>query len=237
MQSKFKVTLHKSTALTEIPGDWTTSDFYEILRLTEYGDTGDLSAGDVRDMALLSLAELPKDEAAELLINYVFPEDALTPGQIQNSSHEMEDEKLWEEYPEPAMHRNFFRVASLLYVAYNGGFPKPDARQITIQVDPVAQTEATLMVQPPQAFVARLLAAGLDDHALLHRLYEDELKSDCFEAAMDVIWSVKSTSNGDGSYEFEILSSDYWLEAYSPGNAYEVVAYPDAVLEEETTGE
>lgn len=229
MQPKFTVTLNKSIALTEIPGDWNTKDYVEILNLTDYGDVDDLSEQEIKGMALLSLADLEKNEAAELLMNYVFPEEALTPGQIHNASHEMEDEKLWEEYPEPPHHRNFFRVASLLYRAYNGGFPKPDARKITINVAPEKNADP-LMQKPTPAFVARLLAAGMDDHALIHRLYENELKGEHFPAARNIIWSTKSIANGDGSYKIDVLSSDYWLEAYQPQGAYECVAYPDAVI-------
>lgn len=231
MRPTFSVSLQKSTALTEIPGDWTTKDYDQILELTDYGDVADLDEQEIKGMALLSLAELEKNEAAELLMGYVFPEAALTPGQIQNASHEMEDEKLWEEYPEPAQHRNFFRVASLLYRAYNGGFPKPDARRLIVRVAPVKGTDE-LLKKPTPDFVVRLLAAGMDGHALLHRLYEDELKGEHFEAAANIIWSVKSTPNGDGSYLFDVLSSDYWLEAYKPGDAYECEAYPDAKPEE-----
>lgn len=233
MQSKYKVTLHKSTPLTEIPGDWKTRDYDEILSLTDNGEVDDLNEEEVKGMALLSLQEMEKNEAAELLINYVFPDGALTPGQIQNASHEMEDEKLWEEYPEPAMHRKFFRVASLLYRAYNGGFPKTDARRLTVHVTPLGYTDAKLMAAPTPAFVARLLAAGMDGHALLHRLYEEELNGEHFPAAANLIWSVKSTANGDGSYQFDVLSSDYWLEAYQPAADYECEAYPDTVAERE----
>jgi hypothetical protein len=231
MKHKFNVTLHKSTVLTEIPGDWNTKDYVQILELLDYGDFDDLNEQEVKGMAVLSLAELDKNEAAELLIGYIFPEDALTPGQLQNASHEMEDEKLWEEYPEPAQHRNFFRVASLLYRAYNGGFPKPDARKLTVHVTPEKGAEA-LMRKPTPAFVARLLAAGMDDHALLRRLYEDELKGEHFEAARSIIWSVKSTPNDDGSYQLSILSSDYWLEAFDPAGTYDCTAYSDAAMVE-----
>lgn len=231
MQNRFKVSLQRSTALTEIPGDWTTRDYDQLLQLLDYGETDDLSEQEIKGMTELSLSDLEKNEASELLMNYVFPDGALTPGQIQNTSHEMEDEKLWEEYPEPALHRKFFRIASLLYRAYNGGFPKPDARKLSIHVVPEKDSEV-LMKKPTPAFVTRLLAAGMDGHALIHRLYEDELKSKHFPAATNIIWSVKSTPNGDGSFQFDVLSSDYWLEAYAPNTVYECIAYPDAIIED-----
>lgn len=232
MHPKFSVSLLKSSALLNIPGDWTTNDYQNILELTDYGDTAGMEPAELEEMALMSLADLPKHESAELLMNYAFPEEALTQGQIKNASHEMDSEKLWEEYPEPPQHRNFFRVGSLLYRAYNGGFPKPDARFLAISVSPLKGGE-DLLVSPSPAFVARLLAGGMNDHALLHRLYDDELTGEHFEAATNIIWSVSSTRVEDGSFRLEVLSSDYWLEAYDPREAYECVAYPDADPEEE----
>ncbi len=226
MHPKFTVTPEISSGLSEIPGDWTTRDYAEILRLTDYGEIRDLSDTDLRDMALMSLSDLPKNESAELLMNYVFPEGELTPGQVQNASHEMDTEKLWEEYPEPPRHRNFFRVGSLLYLAYNGGFPKPDARQLTVRVKPAGAEGKALLSRPAPALVLRLLAVGMDGHALLHRLYEDELKGEEFEAAEHIVWSVRSTPREDGTFTLDVLSSDYWLEAYDPGMTYECTAWP-----------
>lgn len=232
MPTNFKVTLQRSAGLNEIPGDWTTADYKAVLDLTEFGDTTDLSDDDVRDMAFMSLADLPKNEAAELLMNYVFPEEELSAGQIQNASHEMTHEKLWEEYPEPPQHRNFFRVGSLLYRAYNGGFPRPEARRLTVHVVPVKGGKE-LLAAPTAPFVARLLAAGMDGHALIHRLYEDELQSKTFPASENIIWSVKSTPDADGAYVLEVIGSDYWLEVFDPSGTYECTAYPDAEEEDE----
>lgn len=222
----FTVAFKDTQALTEIPGDWTQPDYEHILQETEYGDFSGLSPKELEEMALMSLADLDKNEAAELLMNYVFTDGVLSRGQIQNASHEADTEKLWEEYPEPDKHRRFFRVGSLLYRAYNGGFPKPDARQIEVLVTP-QKGGAALLETPTPAFVARLLAAGMDDHALLHRLYDDELKGEHFPAATNLIWDVKSTPDGAGGYSLVVLSSDYWLEAYGPGENYACSAWKD----------
>ena len=222
----FTVDFKDTQALTEIPGDWTQPDYEHILRETEFGDFSGLNPTEIEEMALMSLADLDKNEAAELLMKYVFDDEALSKGQIQNASHEADTEKLWEEYPEPDKHRCFFRVGSLLYRAYNGGFPKPDARQVEVLVTPKKGGKA-LLENPTPAFVARLLAGGMDDHALLHRLYDDELKSEHFPAAENIIWEVKSTPDGAGGNSLVVLSSDYWLEVFGPGGAYECAAWAD----------
>ncbi len=205
-----------------MPGDWTTADYRNLLDLTEYGDSSGLSEDELKDMAYLSLAEMPKAEAAALLIGYVFPEGDLTPGQIQNSSHEMDTERLWEEYPEPRHHRNFFRVGSLLYAAFNGGHPKPDGRSVTIRIKAKDPDSNELLEQPDPALLLRLLAPGMDGHALLHRLYDDELRGGDFPSAPFLIWSADSKAAGDGEREIHVLSTDYWLEAFEPVGPYSV---------------
>lgn len=231
MPHKYTVEVLKSEALMEIPGHWTTRDYDNLLDDMEYGDTSDLSDEEIKGMALMSLSYLDKDEAAELLLNYVFTEEEMNEGQIQNASHEMEDEVLWEEYPEPLLHPKFFRIGSLLYAAFNGGFPKPDARRLKLKVTALKEDGKPALSKPGRAFIARLLAAGLDEHALLHRLYEKELQGDRFPNAPGIIWSGKSNLSPDGSYELTVISSDYWLKDFRAGNSFEASAHPDAAVD------
>ncbi|PPK85681.1 hypothetical protein CLV84_2584 [Neolewinella xylanilytica] len=231
MQTTFSVTSVSSEPLAQLPGDWTTNDFRQILALTDYGEVGDLSDKEIGEMAYLSLADLPKSEAAELLISYVFPEGSLTAGQIKNSSHEIDTERLWEEYPEPRHHRNFYRVGSLLYAAYNGGHPKPDGRRLVVNVT-TTKAGAPLLADPDPALVLRLLAPAMDAHALLHRLYEDELKGDAFPSAPYLLYRITSRQTAENSFELTIDSTDYWLADYRPAGTYEVTAAPDGVAAE-----
>ncbi len=232
MDPSFVVELQSSKSLREIPGDWTMEDYRQLLTLTEYGDTSGLAPAELEEMAKMSLADLPKDEAALLLLDYVFPAGTLTRGQRQNSAHEMDTEVLWEEYPEPDKHRQFFRVGSLLYAAYNGGFPKPEARRLEISVVPQSPAGKELLKAPEPAFLLRLLAGGMDGHALLHRLYEDELTGRSFPAATAIIWDANAVPQENG-YLITIISTDYWLEAFQPRGAYEGKAWKDDPVTEE----
>ena len=224
MQHTFTITPVSSEPLSMLPGDWTTDDYRKLLELTEYGDASDLSDKELQEMACMSLADLDKPEAAELLMKYVFPTDALTPGQVQNSSHEMDTERLWEEYPEPVHHRNFFRVGSLLYAAYNGGHPKPDGREVVITVTAKDEEGAERLKEPKAALLLRLMAPAMNGHALLHRLYEEELKEGDFPAAKNLLYQMESEAEGEHSYRITILSTDYWLEDFAPVGPYEVTA-------------
>ena len=218
----FTVRPLSSEAIAELPGDWTTDDFRHLLDLTEYGDTSGMSDAELKEMAYLSIADLDKPEAAALLIRYVFPEGALTPGQVQNSSYEMDSERLWEEYPEPKHHRNFFRVGSLLYAAYNGGHPKPDGREVRIKITAKDAEGAALLSKPAPALLLRLLAPAMNPHALLHRLYEERLASGEFEAAADLLYAIESRPEGEHTFAVNVLSTDYWLKDFEPVGEYEV---------------
>ncbi|WP_116107723.1 hypothetical protein [Lewinella sp. IMCC34191] len=220
MQVTFVVSQVSTDSLLQLPGDWTTDDFREILSLTEYGDQSELSDKEIQEMAYMSLADLPKAEAADLLLSYVFPEGTLTKGQRQNSSHEMDTERLWEEYPEPEHHAGFYRVGSLLYAAFNGGHPKPDGRQLVIRVS-TKQDAADLLTNPDPALVLRLLAPAMDGHALLHRLYEDELKGGSFPTAKHILYRMESRPLEDDAFELTVYSTDYWLEDFRPVETYE----------------
>jgi len=233
MQAKYRVTPQESRLLTEIPGDWTTSDFYEILRLVGYGDADDLDAQEIKGMAMFCLYELEMDEAAELILNYVFPPEALTPGQVRDLSYDMESEKMWEAYPDLTFHRRFFRAGSLLYQAFNGGFPKTKARKVTLHVTPQEELDKSFSVFPPPAFVARLLAKGMKKDARLPRFYEEERTQGRQPNASTIIWSCRSTANGDGSYQFDIIGSDYWLEGIESAVPY----FALVSLEEEVVSE
>ncbi|CAH0999596.1 hypothetical protein LEM8419_00896 [Neolewinella maritima] len=218
----FAITPVSSESIGELPGDWTTDDYRKLLELTDYGDASELSDKEVQEMAFMSIADLEKPEAADLLMKYVFPEDALTPGQRQNSSHEMDTERLWEEYPEPVHHRNFFRVGTLLYAAYNGGHPKPDGREVVFTVTAKDEEGAKRLQNPKAALLLRLMAPAMDGHALLHRLYEDELKSGEFAAAKNLLYQIKSEPQGERSFRITVYSTDYWLEDFVPAGPYEV---------------
>ncbi|MGB3799160.1 MAG: hypothetical protein WA952_05050 [Lewinella sp.] len=228
MQATFVVSQVSSDSLMQLPGDWTTDDFREILNLTEYGDQSELSDKEIQEMAYLSLADLPKSEAADLLLSYVFSEDELTDGQRQNSSHEMDTERLWEEYPEPEHHAGFYRVGSLLYAAYNGGHPKPDGRQLVINVT-AKEDGADLLSDPDPALVLRLLAPAMDGHALLHRLYEDELKGSSFPSAKHILYRIESRAVESDTFELTLYSTDYWLEDFRPNGPYEATVAEDQV--------
>jgi hypothetical protein len=123
MKIKFNIELLKSETISELPNAWSSENYRDLLELMEYGDTSDILEGDLKEMCLMSLSEYDPDEAAKYVLSYIF-EGRLNSGQIHNLSHEMQDEKMWEEYADLFLHEEFFNVGQLLYQAFNGKFPR-----------------------------------------------------------------------------------------------------------------
>lgn len=229
--STYQVTLTAERTLDHLPDDWTTADYRELLDRTEYGDTGGLSDTELKEMAYLSVADLERPEAAKLLLEYRCGEQ-LEAGQIQQAMHEMEREKLWEEYPDMAAHQSLFSAGSLLYAAYNGGFPKTEARELTLEVSTKDDDSAAALRAADPALLLRLLAPGMDEHALLHRLFEDQLTGESFPEAAHILWQADVKETDPRTFELRLLSSTYWLEDYRPVDHYTAKAWPDAAAEE-----
>ena len=226
--STYQITPTADRTLSQLPDDWSAADYRTLLDRTDYGDTADLSESELREMAYLSVADLARPEAAGLLLDYRCGE-LLETGQIQNAQHEMEDEKLWEEYPDMAAHCALFSAGSFLYAAFNGGFPKPEARELTLTVAAKNDDAADALRTADPALLLRLLAPGMDAHALLHRLFEAQLQGTRFPEAEHILWQTEVTETAKHTFTVKLLSSAYWLEDYRPVDEYEAKAWPDEV--------
>lgn len=220
--------LHFSNIL-EIEGARTTGDFEALLEAMEYGSQSGLSDEEKRDLCILSLQDREPEEAAYLVLKHDMG-DVLRDGQIRNVAGEMLEEKLWEEYSNSTLHERFFNAGSLLYAAFPKSFPKPDAVRIELEVTATGASAKHLLKNVSnESFLVRLLADGMDGHAILHRLYGDELSGKSFPNAAEVVWIVRPEAAGDGVVKIEIISSGYWLDALQRTRSYESTAYADEI--------
>lgn len=227
MANAFRVQVQSFANLLEIEGARTTADFAALLDAMEYGDTSGMSDEELRDMCLLSLQDLEPAEAAYVVLKQDMS-DALRDGQARNLSSEMLDEKLWEEYADSALHERFFKAGSLLYAASPGAFPKPDAVSVTLEVTASNDASRDLLTETPnESFLVRLLADGMDDHAILNRLYEDELKGTSFPNAAEVVWIVRANRVSNDALKIQVIGSGNWLDPLKETESYESSAYAD----------
>ena len=216
-------------AIEQIPNGWSNDDYQALLDLLEVGET---PANERRDYVLLALADLERREATTVVLTYLLS-DHLSEGQIQNLANELEEEKLWEEYADIALHSAFFLAVELLYEAFNGGFPIPKAQLIQATLRPISPTTAEDIKELSSAAIIRLLAAGFDDGALMRRLFEDQLKGEAFPDAEGIIWHKSIRMITPDTFEMTIISSEYWLEDFAAPESFKAVFVVEEEEEEE----
>ena len=227
MANSFSVQILKFSNILEIDGARTPDNYAALLDTLEYGDQTGMSDDEKREMCLMSLQDHKPAEAAYLVLKHDMS-DVLRDGQMRNAAIEMLDEKLWEEYADSSQHERMFNASSLLYAAFPGSFPKPDAVSIRLEVTAHnPHSQALLAPSLDESFLVRLLADGMDASASLHRLYHEELSGTSFPNADEVVWIVRTNSVRDDVMQIEAISSGYWLDALMDTESYESSAYAD----------
>ena len=227
MKTDYHVRILDLRDLQEIKGAWTPAGFASLLELLEYGDTSAMSDAEMREMALLALQDLEPAAAAECVLTHQLG-DRLKSGQIQNAANEMLEEKLWEEYADLSLHEAMFNVASVLYAAFPGVFPQPDAIHVTLEVTASSEAgQAILADSLNESLVVRMLADGMDDNSVLHRLFEEQLKGRSFPEADKIVWILDVDSSNAPAIKIEVTSSGCWLDPLRETKSYQSTAYPD----------
>ncbi len=220
MKAHFNITSESFKSITELPDAWQTEDYKALLDVMEYGDTSDLSDAEMKEMCLLSLADNEVEDAITIVLKYLFKDD-LNDGQIQNLSQEMQNEKTWEEYADLSMHERFFNASQLLYKAYNGKLMHPEAVKFTVTFETKHREAFELFEESPEATIVRLLAQGMEQNALINRLYKDELDGGDFSEAQHIIWQLAENGSTDNYRTFTIISSHCWFDDFKYVETYE----------------
>ena len=222
MKIKYHVNVRSCEEIHELPGAWSDEDFRNILELADFDDWNEIDVAELKDYTLMALQEMKADEAGEIILNYIF-DGRLTKGQIQNLSHEMMEEKLWEEYADINLHRELYNCSVLLKWAFPNKFPETNAIECIIEVE---TKDAQGYSNITKTFLTRLLANGMDEHGLLKRLFKDQIAKTAFPEAEGIIWDFKVISN-ENKATITIFSSEYWLEDMDVVNSYSTEAFSD----------
>lgn len=227
---KYTVERLSFATLSELPNSWQNEDYRALLKRMSYDNPDEIGEAELREMCLMSFTDLEPREAAEVVLGYLFPEE-LNAGQIENLSHQMLTEKLWEENPELPLHKGFYQATELLHTAYNGTFPRTQAAEFQVKCTAENTEALTLFDEAPEAPLLRLLAQGLPDNALLNRLFSTHLAGSQFEEAKSIIWELKTVEKTDNSITFDVISSTSWLEDFKYADTYEAATRADAAAE------
>ncbi len=174
MKSTFDVSILTVQEIHSLPDAWSHEDYRNILERADFDDWNELDPSELKDYTLLTLQDLEPDEAAELVLKYKF-QDRLKDGQIQNMAHEMMEEKLWEEYSDIRLHKELYHCSVLMRWAFPKRFPESDAIECKLAVSAQDQPGKELLHRVDKSFLARLLAHGMDDHAVINRLFDEQI--------------------------------------------------------------
>ena len=227
MKAEFEVQVVRFSLLNELEGVWADNDFVALLELMEFDDTEGVDADELRDMCLMSLQDLGPRDAAALLLQYKLG-DKLSKGEVSEMSSEMLDEKLWEEDSDMTLHEQLFNVGSLLFAAFPTRFPESDAVRVTLQITADNElAEEVLSQSLSESFLVRLLADGMDQDAVLHRLFDEQLAGRSFPEADSIVWVVHTEAINANAVKAEIVSSGYWLDSLRNTRSYQSSAYGD----------
>ena len=220
MKHVFSIHPTSFKVINELPNAWSNTDYQKLLEIMDYGDTSGLNPNELKEMFLLSISDNEPEEAAKLILEYIF-RDRLNAGQSDNISNEMVEEKIWEEYADLSMHEEFFNATQILFDAYNGKFPHPEA--VVMQIEFTAKNPKSIAVfeSDIEANLIRLITSGMPENTLIKRLFDDQLNGEDFPDAKDIIWQYKKTATEGDKLVYEIISSTYWFHDFKYIETYD----------------
>jgi hypothetical protein len=99
--------------VNQIDNYWKDQDYKELLKLFDYSDIDQISQEELIEMLCMAITDFEPAEAAEIILTYKLS-NQLNSGQIQSLSHEMIEDKVAEEYPEPELHFDLFNINQIL---------------------------------------------------------------------------------------------------------------------------
>ncbi len=200
---KYSLKINTIRTVDELEGSWNNADFAALLTKFDYADADKLNQDELKDFLFMAISDFEPEEAATIVLDYKLSE-VLTEGQIHNLSHEMQREKVSENYSDISIHRILFDVNQLLYKAYNGKFPKAKANVIDfeMQAEQGEETEIT------KELVLQAFSIGLSKRNLINRLFKEQLEGKvAFPEAEGILWDLGNKGNA----QYSVTTSEKWL--------------------------
>ena len=226
MQAKFTVQIDSFKKISKIPNAWSGDEYKALLTLMDFDDDVDaMDAAELREMCMMSLNDQEPVGAAKVVLTHLFPE--LSAGKIDQISHDMLDDRSWEEYPDCLLHERFFSAYALLREAFNGTFAKPTGVELAITVTAEHIEEMAIFDESLHSSIVRLLANGQGDDVLINRLYEDQIKGTHFPEAPGLVWQLKQVADEGTTRQFSLVSSYFWMESFEQVESFEAESHAD----------
>ncbi|MDA1229747.1 MAG: hypothetical protein O2856_03145 [Planctomycetota bacterium] len=219
--TKYRVSIDEIEELAALEGGWQTADYVAILTELNVDGAAQIASDELRDMSLFALQDLDPPEAAAVLLKYKLG-TRLTEGQIKNFSIESQHERLWEQSAELDIHQPMFAVASLLHAVNSMAFPKPDALRVSLSIQCDDAAGLSLFNDSmDRALLVRMISAGMDETAILKRLFGEQIAAGEVADADSIIWIVSTDSTEATAVRLKITSSAYWLNALKQSESFD----------------
>ena len=200
---KYQCSIANIKSSHKVEGFWGDKRITDLLELFEAGDCSGMSEGEKKEMLQMGITDNKPEEAAEIVLNYIF-KDRLNERQTHQMAHDMLEEDLSQEYPEIAYHHELFQINQLLFEAYNGKFPNSTVSIVSIEIDELKELKPY-----SNSRILNILSGALSENSVLCRLYEDQLKENVeFKDANSIVWKNENTAPG----KYTIVTSSYWLD-------------------------
>lgn len=227
MQPKFTVQIDSFKKIKQIDNAWSDSDYKAMLALMGFDDDVEaMNSSELREMCMMSFNDQTPQEAAAIVLTHLFPE--LTEGKVDQISHDMLDDRAWEQYPNCLYHESLFSAYALLREAFNGTFAQPTGVALELTVSAANDEDMEIFDTSPQSAMVRLLANGQSEDALIHRLYEDQIQGDTFEEAPGIIWQLQQIADNGSSRQFNLMSSEFWFGSFEDVETFEATSHADS---------
>lgn len=211
--TKYRVGVDEFEELAELDNSWTHGDYIAILTSLDITDAAKIEADELRDMTLFALQDLDPPEAAAVLLKYKLG-TKLTAGQIRNYSIESQHERLWEQSADLTLHQSMFAVASMLNAVNSLAFPTPDALRVSMSIQCEDASKLSIFTaEMDRALLVRMLSAGMNDTAILNRLFGEQIASGKVADADAIVWQINVSPVEGNLVRIRITSSAYWLNA------------------------
>jgi hypothetical protein len=225
----FQLRIDAWSEVHELPGCWPPGKLRELLVLADFDDA--VSDDEAPEMALMALQDLELQRAGELVLQVVFG-DSLKSGVRQNVVDDLQDDRPWEHFAGVDKQAGLFEAVVLLQRAFPKRFGIPDALCVRLGVRATdAETSRWLREGASSALLLRLLASGMEDDAVLKRLYESELAGDDLRDADAILWRVeeleRSEDDDPASCLYELYSSWQWLGPLEDREPWQGGGWPD----------
>jgi hypothetical protein len=234
MNKEFNVEILSFLKNSEIENAWMADDYKALLSMMDIheDELGGMSESELKEMCLMSLNDFEHHESAKFLLTHIF-KDEITEGKIDQLSHQMIENRLWEEHADSAYHLSLFNAYGLLRKAYNGIFKEPTGVQFTIKITANNNDSFDIFDPSLDAVLVRLLSNGLNETAILNRLYEEQISGKNFPDAKNILWILKEISIAENERQYEITSSELWFGELEESMSFNAKAHADIEEEED----